>query len=125
MEDGYLYVSGISHYRRKPPGVELFGAVESTSFELSKNVENTLPGLFRVGEMKLATKDHIEHIEYDGEMNWNGRGGSPGRFALPWGGAVAGRDERPRSSAWGLGVLVAWGNRGWLKPPPPEEGFGK
>ena len=35
--------------------------------------------------------------------------------------AVAGRDERPRSSASGW-VWVELGNRGWLKPPTPEEG---
>ena len=36
-----------------------------------------------------------------------------------------GRDERPRSSAWVWGVAGAWGRRGWLKPYPPEGGFGR
>ena len=35
---------------------------------------------------------------------------------------IVGRDERPRSSAWVRGVAGAWGRRGWLKPPTPEEG---
>ena len=26
-------------------------------------------GFLRLGKMRLATKDHIEHIEYDGEMH--------------------------------------------------------
>jgi len=85
------------------------------------------------GEMRLATKDHIEHIEHDGKVDWGeeaahrGRfalpcggirckrgkrmeeGGSPGRFALPWGMPVAGRDERPRSSAVGAWTAAsAW-----------------
>ena len=33
---------------------------------------------------------------------------------------VAGRDERPRSSASGW-AWVELGDRGWLKPPTPEE----
>ena len=37
--------------------------------------------------------------------------------------SVLGRDERPRSSADALELLVVYGNRGWLKPPPPEEGL--
>jgi len=37
--------------------------------------------------------------------------------------SVSGRDERPRSSADALELLVGYGNRGWLKPPPPEEGL--
>ncbi|MDD4349214.1 MAG: hypothetical protein PHF70_08900 [Opitutales bacterium] len=32
-----------------------------------------------------------------------------GRFALPWCGPVAGRDERPHSSAWGMGLAGAKG----------------
>ena len=26
-----------------------------------------------MGEMRLATKDHIERVEHDGEMNWKKR----------------------------------------------------
>ena len=36
----------------------------------------------------LATKDHIEHIEHDGKVDWKKKGAS--------------RDERPRSSAVGV-----------------------
>ena len=48
--------------------------------------------------------------------------------------AVLGRDERPRSSADVLELLVGYGKRGWLKPPPSgrelfegriRSGFGK
>ena len=46
------------------------------------------------------------------------------RLPLLLGMPVAGRDERPRSSAWEPGLARAWDNRGWLKPPTPEEGFG-
>ena len=37
--------------------------------------------------------------------------------------AVAGRDERPRSSACVWAWVEGYGNRGWLKPPTPEEGL--
>ena len=68
-------------------------------------------------------------------LGFSGRGGSPGtvrptlgtvevrRLPLLLGMPVAGRDERPRSSAWEPGLARAWDNRGWLKPPPPEEGL--
>ena len=60
-------------------------------------------------KMRLATKDHIEHIEHDGEMDWEERrltgDGSPYLVGMP----VAGRDERPRSSAVGLGACLRKG----------------
>jgi len=43
---------------------------------------------------------------------------------LLWEGTLrVGRDERPRSSAERMALLMGYGNRGWLKPPPPQEGF--
>ena len=49
-----------------------------------------------IGWMRLATKDHIEHIDHDGDMNWKKRrltgDGSP--YLGQW--PVVGRDERPR-----------------------------
>jgi len=50
-------------------------------------------------------------------------GGSPGRFALPWNGLLRVGMSVP---AHPLGRINGWwcmGNRGWLKPPPPEERF--
>ena len=50
------------------------------------------------------------------------RVGSPGTVRPTYGKmAVVGRDERPRSSAVGLERLVGYENRGWLKPPPPDD----
>ncbi len=37
--------------------------------------------------------------------------------------SVSGRDERPRSSADAIELLVGYGNRGWLKPSTPEKSF--
>ena len=61
------------------------------------------------GEMRFATKEHIDHIEHDGEMDWEERrltgDGSPYLVGMP----VAGRDERPRSSAVGAWTAAsAW-----------------
>ena len=57
--------------------------------------------------MAEATPSLIEHWEGMARSDFLKEGGSPVRFALPWYGPVVGRDERPRSSAVGLGITGA------------------
>ena len=60
-----------------------------------------------------------------------GKSGSPGRFALPGSGdfifrdldGVNGREQGRASPAHPQSIGRLVGCRGWLKPPPPEEGF--
>ena len=76
--------------------------------------------------MGFCHKDHIAHrTEADGSSsaNENRRGAASKDAPATMGCLLQVGMSVPRSSAWVWGVAGAWGRRGWLKPPTPEEGL--
>ena len=65
------------------------------------------------GEMRFATKDHIEHIEHDGEMDWEERRLTGTVRPTMWGDSLQAWEKNGRGRLTGdgspyLGIGLLW-----------------